>query len=161
MKGLLLAFGLMTGALAQAQEFSIDRFLVRWMVMNVGNTEIRVMKNQDETYINVYKSNGLVSATTRIPGEDAERIAQTLLRTQEFFAAQRGSQDNVAEALQAGNFTVTFRTSVFNGFTVVIQENDRFSTNAVTLTREEALGIQPELARATQYIAFLDSKVAF
>ena len=77
------------------------------------------------------------------------------------FDAQEGSSDNVAETLEAGNFNVTFRTSVFSGFTVVIQEDDRFSTNAVTLTREEAIGIRDELSRANEYVAFLNEQVPF
>jgi len=88
-------------------------------------------------------------------------VGEALARTQEVFEAQQGSSDNVAESVEAGNFTVTFRTSVFAGFTVVIQEDSRTSNNAVTLSREEAIGIQPELLKANDYIAFLESQFSF
>ena len=68
----------------------------------------------------------------------------------------------------SGNFEITFRTSIFNGFTVVIQEidrfndqyNDRYSTNAVTLPLEEAIGIQDNLSKANELIKFLDAQVS-
>ncbi|MEZ5489554.1 MAG: hypothetical protein R3F50_04440 [Gammaproteobacteria bacterium] len=148
-------------ALAMAQDFSLDNYLFRWEVKRVGNTEFRVMKNEDSAYINVYRTSGLVSVAVRMPGPDAVLVGQALARTQEVFEAQEGSSDNVSEAVVAGNFTVTFRTSLFSGFTVVIQENDRNSTNAVTLSREEAIGMQPELLRANEYLAFMESKLAF
>jgi hypothetical protein len=147
-------------ALAMAQDFSLDNYLFRWEVKRVGNTEFRVMKNEDSAYINVYRTSGLVSVAVRMPGPDAVLVGQALARTQEVFEAQEGSSDNVSEAVVAGNFTVTFRTSLFSGFTVVIQENDRNSTNAVTLSREEAIGMQPELLRANEYLAFMESKLA-
>lgn len=147
--------------LGQAQEFTMDDYLFRWSVKRVGNTEFRVMKSEEEAYINVYRSNGLVSVAARMPGPDAVLVGEALARTQEVFDAQRGSSDNVSESVVAGNFTVTFRTSVFAGFTVVIQENDRTSTNAVTLSREEALGMQPELLRANEYLAFMESRLGF
>ena len=134
--------------LASAQDFSMDDFLFRWVVMSVGNTDFRVMKDEERAYINVYRNTGLVSVAARMPGADAVAVGEALARTQEVFEAQQGSSDNVAESVEAGNFMVTFRTSVFAGFTVVIQENTRNSTNAVTLSREEAIGIQPELLRA-------------
>ena len=105
------------------------------------------------------KLTGLVSVAARMSGPDAVAVGEVLTRTQEFFDAQQGASDNVAESIEAGNFTVTFRTSVFSGFTVVIQENTRNSTNAVTLSREEAIGVQPELLKSLQYIEFLNSKV--
>ncbi len=147
--------------LVQAQDFSMDDYLVRWSVKKVGNTEFRVMKNEETSYINVYRTNGLVSVAARMPGPDAVLVGEALSRTQEVFEAQQGSSDNVAESVEAGGFRVTFRTSVFNGFSVVIQENDSTSTNAVTLSREEALGMQPELLRANAYLQFLESKISF
>lgn len=146
---------------AMAQEFSIDNYLVRWHYLVVGNTEIRIMKNEERIYVNVYKSNGIVSAAAGLPADDAVAVGEVLARTQEFFDAQAGATENVAENLTAGNFRVTFRTSPFNGFTVVIQEDDRFSTNAVTLTREEAIGIQPGLLKARELVAYLESQVTF
>ena len=156
---LLASLGLSFSLPAPAQDFSMDNYLFRWSVMGVGNTEFRVMKNAESTYINVYRSNGLVSVAARMPGSDAVAIGQALARTREVFEAQRGTDDNVAESVIAGNFTVTFRTSVFAGFTVVIQENNRNSTNAVTLSLDEAIGVQPELLKAIEYIDFLNSKV--
>lgn len=139
----------------------MDDYLLRWVVMTVGNTDFRVMKDEERSYINVYRDSGLVSVAARMPGPDAVAVGKALARTQEVFEAQQGSSDNVAESVEAGNFTVTFRTSVFAGFTVVIQENSRNSTNAVTLSREEAIGIQPELLKANEYLAFLESQVPF
>jgi len=159
MKIFCLLSCLVLPVLGQAQEFSLDDYLMRWSVMRVGNTEFRVMKNEEASFINVYRTNGLVSVAARMPGPDAVLVGEALARTQEVFEAQQGTSNNVAESVEAGNFTVTFRTSVFSGFTVVIQENTRNSTNAVTLSREEAVGVQPELLRANEYIAFLESKV--
>lgn len=156
---LLASLGLPFSLPALAQDFSMDNYLFRWEVMGVGNTEFRVMKNEESTYINVYRTNGLVSVAARMSGPDAVAVGQALARTREMFEAQRGTDDNVAESVTAGNFTVTFRTSVFAGFTVVIQENTRNSTNAVTLSLEEAIGVQPELLKAVEYIDFLNSKV--
>ena len=161
MKGLTFVASLFLATSAWSQDLSIDDYLVRWHVMAAGNTEIRIMKTAERTYINVYRTNGLVSVAARMPGPDAVEVGTVLARTQEFFQAQQETEDNVAEKIEAGNFTVTFRTSVFSGFTVVIQENSRNSTNAVTLSREEAMAIQPELLRANEYIEYLDSKVDF
>ena len=146
---------------AQAQDFTMDDYLFRWVVMSVGNTDFRVMKDEERSYINVYRNTGLVSVAARMPGPDAVAVGEALARTQELFEAQQGASDNVAESVEAGNFTVTFRTSVFAGFTVVIQENTRNSTNAVTLSREEAIGVQPELLRANEYLEFLESRLSF
>lgn len=151
----LLAFS------AQAQEFNIENYQVRWSIIGVGNTELRVMKNAERTYINVYRSNGITSAAARMSADDAVQVADALRRTEELFTAQQGSFENVSEKVTAGNFTVTFRTSVFNGFTVVIQENDQFSTNAVTLPYDEAVGIRDDLAKAPALVAFLNSQVGF
>jgi len=156
---LLASFAVQLSLPVVAQDFSMDDYLFRWSVMGVGNTEFRVMKNEESTYINVYRSNGLVSVAARMSGPDAVAVGQALARTREVFEAQRGTDDNVAESVIAGNFTVTFRTSVFAGFTVVIQENNRNSTNAVTLSLEEAIGVQPELLKAIEYIEFVDSRV--
>lgn len=161
MKRVLYVLALLVLPLANAQDFSMDDYLFRWVVMSVGNTDFRVMKDEERSYINVYRTNGLVSVAARMPGPDAVAVGEVLARTQEMFEAQRGSSDNVAERIDAGNFTVTFRTSVFAGFTVVIQENTRNSTNAVTLSREEAIGIQPQLLKANEYIEFLESQVSF
>ncbi len=155
----LIILGLLLSPAAGAQQFSVDDYLVRWVVMSVGNTDFRVMKDEERSYINVYRNTGLVSVAARMPGPDAVAVGEALARTQEVFEAQQGASDNVAESVEAGNFTVTFRTSVFSGFTVVIQENTRNSTNAVTLSREEAIGVQPELLKSLQYIEFLNSKV--
>jgi hypothetical protein len=155
----LIILGLLFLPVTSAQEFSVDDYLVRWVVMSVGNTDFRVMKDEQRSYINVYRNTGLVSVAARMPGPDAVAVGEALARTQEVFEAQQGASDNVAESVEAGNFTVTFRTSVFSGFTVVIQENTRNSTNAVTLSREEAIGVQPELLKSLQYIEFLNSKV--
>ena len=146
---------------ATAQDFSLDDYLMRWSVLAVGDTELRIMRNEETSYINVYRSNGIISAACRLPAEDAVLVGEVLARTQEFYEAQQGSSDNVAETLRAGDFTVTFRTSVFAGFTVVIQGQDRTATNAVTLSREEAIGIQPELLKAREYVDFLNSKLGF
>ena len=161
MKALLTCLGFIVLPLASAQDFSMNDYLVRWVVMSVGNTDFRVMKDEERSYINVYRTNGLVSVAARMPGPDAVAVGEALARTQEVFEAQQGSSENVAERVEAGNFAVTFRTSVFAGFTVVIQENTRNSTNAVTLSREEAIGVQPELLKANEYIAFLESQVSF
>jgi hypothetical protein len=157
----LIVLGLLLLPVASAQEFSVDDFLVRWVVMSVGNTDFRVMKDEERSYINVYRNTGLVSVAARMPGPDAVAVGEALARTQVVFEAQQGASDNVAESVEAGNFTVTFRTSVFSGFTVVIQENTRNSTNAVTLSREEAIGVQPELLRANEYLEYLESRVSF
>ena len=148
-------------ALVTAQEFSMDNYLFRWSVKRVGNTEYRVMKNEELSYINVYRTNGLVSVAARMPGPDAVLVGEALARTQEVFDAQQGSSGNVAESVDAGNFRVTFRTSPFVGFTVIIQENSNTSTNAVTLSREEAIGMHPELLRANEYLEFMESKLNF
>ncbi|MBT8148122.1 MAG: hypothetical protein KJN90_14785 [Gammaproteobacteria bacterium] len=161
MKNILILLGILVFPLASAQDFAIDDYLFRWVVMSVGETDFRVMKDEERSYINVYRTNGLISVAARMPASDAIAVGEVLARTQEFFEAQQGSSDNVAERVEAGNFTVTFRTSVFAGFTVVIQENSRTSNNAVTLSREEAIGIQPELLRANDYIAFLESQFSF
>jgi hypothetical protein len=159
MRKYLIILGLLISPVTCAQEFAVDDYLVRWVVMSVGNTDFRVMKDEERSFINVYRNTGLVSVAARMPGPDAVAVGEVLARTQEFFDAQQGASDNVAESIEAGNFTVTFRTSVFSGFTVVIQENTRNSTNAVTLSREEAIGVQPELLKSLQYIEFLNSKV--
>ncbi len=159
MRKYLIILGLLISPVTGAQEFAVDDYLVRWVVMSVGNTDFRVMKDEERSFINVYRNTGLVSVAARMPGPDAVAVGEVLARTQEFFDAQQGASDNVAESIEAGNFTVTFRTSVFSGFTVVIQENTRNSTNAVTLSREEAIGVQPELLKSLQYIEFLNSKV--
>jgi len=161
MKALLICLSFMVLPLASAQDFSMDDYLFRWVVMSVGETDFRVMKDEERSYINVYRTNGLISVAARMPAADAVAVGEALARTQEVFEAQQGSSDNVAESVEAGNFTVTFRTSVFAGFTVVIQENSRTSNNAVTLSREEAIGIQPELLKANDYIAFLESQFSF
>ena len=75
----------------------------------------------------------------------------------------------MAESVDTGNYEVTFRTSVFNSFSVVIQEknrfndqfSDRYGTNAVTLPLHEALGISADLHNAQELADFLDSQVAF
>ena len=161
MKVLLSFVVVLSLPLASAQDFTLDDYLFRWVVMSAGNTDFRVMKDEERSYINVYRNTGLVSVAARMPGPDAVAVGEALARTQQVFEAQQGSSDNVAERVEAGNFTVTFRTSVFAGFTVVIQENTRNSTNAVTLSREEAIGIQPELLKANEYLEFLDSRLSF
>ena len=161
MKTVWICLGLLILPAVTAQEFSMDDYLFRWVVMSVGNTDFRVMKDEERSYINVYRTNGLVSVAARMPGQDAVAVGQVLARTQEVFEAQQGSSDNVSERIEAGNFIVTFRTSVFAGFTVVIQENTRNSTNAVTLSREEAIGVQPELLKANEYIAYMESQLPF
>ena len=168
MKGLFSILLLSAASVGYSQEFTVDDFLVRWTIMGVGNTELRVMKTQDATFMNIYRSNGITSAAARMSGDDAVQVANTLVRTQEIYASQEGSSDNVSESVTAGNFEVTFRTSIFNGFTVVIQEidrfndqyNDRYSTNAVTLPLEEAIGIQENLSKANELINFLDAQVS-
>jgi len=168
MKGLLLIILLSTISVGYSQEFAVDDFLVRWTIMGVGNTELRVMKTQDATFMNIYRSNGIISAAARMSGDDAVQVAEALRRTREIYASQEGSSDNVSESFTSGNFEVTFRTSIFNGFTVVIQEidrfndqyNDRYSTNAVTLPLEEAIGIQENLSKANELIDFLDAQVS-
>lgn len=149
------------GTLGFAQEFSIDDYQVRWTYLHAGNTQIRVVKTEEDSFISVYKSNGLVSASASLHGDEAVQVGQALARTQEVFEQQQGASDNVSEVVEAGNFNVTFRTSVFNGFTVVIQENTRFSTNAVTLVLDEVLAIQQHLLKANEMLEFLDSKIAF
>lgn len=161
MKALLTCLCALALPVAGAQEFSMDDYLFRWVVMSVGNTDFRVMKDEERSYINVYRTNGLVSVAARMPAADAVAVGEALARTQEVFEAQQGSSDNVAESVEAGNFTVTFRTSVFAGFTVVIQESSRNSTNAVTLSREEAIGVQPELLKANEYIEYMESQLSF
>jgi len=161
MRILLLVVLLPVLCAGQVQDFSLDDYLMRWSVAGVGNTELRIMRNEESSYINIYRSNGIVSSACRLPADDAVLVGEVLARTQEFFDAQQGSQDNVAETIDTGDFTVTFRTSVSAGFTVVIQGTDRTVTNAVTLNREEALGIQPALLKSREYVEFLNSKLGF
>jgi hypothetical protein len=168
MKKMILVLLIPLASVAYSQDFSVDDFLVRWTIMGVGNTELRVMKTQDATFINIYRSNGITSAAARMSGDDAVQVAEALNRTREIYDSQEGTSDNVSESVTTGNFEVTFRTSVFNGFSVVIQEidrfneqyNDRYSTNAVTLPLEEAIGIQQDLAKAIEMIEFLDNQVS-
>ena len=144
-----------------AQSFSIDDFQVRWVYQDVRNTSVRVMKNEERTFVNIYRSNGITSAAVHMSGPNSVAVGQALARTSEVFESQSSATDNVSEAVVAGDFTVTFRTSQFNGFSVVIQDNAQFSTNAVTLPLEEAVGIQPYLLQGVELIAFLNSKVGF
>ena len=67
--------------LVMAQEFSLDNYLFRWEVKRVGNTEFRVMKNEESAYINVYRTSGLVSVAVRMPGPDAVLVGQVHLIT--------------------------------------------------------------------------------
>ncbi len=169
MKGFLFLLLVSIVSVGHSQEFTVDDYLVRWTIMGVGNTEVRVMKTQESTFMNIYRSNGITSAAARMSGDDAVLVAEVLARSREIYASQLGSTENVSESITAGNFEITFRTSVFNGFSVVIQEidrfndqyNDRYVTNAVTLPLEEAVGIQADLLNANKLIEFIDSQVSF
>lgn len=164
----LLVLLTLTGT-AKSQPFSMDDYQIRWTIMGVGNTELRIMKSPQNTFINIYRSNGITSAAVRMSPEDAVLVAQALERTQEIFDSQQNTTENVAESIDTGNYEVTFRTSVFNGFSVVIQEknrfndqfSDRYGTNAVTLPLQEALGITTDLHSARELADYLDSQVAF
>ena len=169
MKSLIFLMLFSAVSVGHSQEFNIDDYQLRWTIMGVGNTEVRVMKTAELTFMNVYRSNGITSAAVRMSGDDAVLVAEALTRTEEVYTSQRGSSDNVSESVTTGNFEITFRTSVFNGFTVVIQEidrfndqyNDQYSTNAVTLPLEEAVGIQENLLQANELIRFLNSQISF
>lgn len=161
MKALALFLLLVSSFSALAQDFAIEDFQVRWVYMDVGNSSLRVMKDEDWTFINIYRSNGITSAALHMSGPNAMAVGEALARTREIYDAQLGATENVAETVSAGDLTVTFRTSPFNGFTVVIQDKSRFSSNAVTLPLEEAVGIQQHLLKGDELIAFLNDNVRF
>jgi len=159
----VIAFSLLLTAstFSLAQDFAMDEYLVRWMLLDVGNSSLRVLKTPDRSFMNIYRPDGPNTSTVRMSGADAAEIGSALARLQEIHDSQMGAVDVVSEEISAGNFTVTFRTSRINGFSVVIQENQRFTTNGVTLPLNEALAIQPYLLQANELLDHLNNSVDF
>jgi len=142
-------------------EYSIDEYEVSWKAHQVGDVELSIIKTDESTYVQLYKKRGFSSSFLRLTEKESTDISNALKSTKKHFKAQKGSEKDIHELATAGKHNVMFRTSTKYGFSVIITTRDRYRTDSFSLSRKEALSIQPLLAQAGKMKKFLDESIKF
>lgn len=160
MERMALLFLSILCSFAHAEDFPINEYELNWTTSKAGNASMSVIKTYESTYIRLYVDNGFPSYL-RLTGDEAVSISKALAKTKEFFEKQKAAKDDKPDSVTAGAFKVTFRTSPKYGFSVNINKASGLSRSHFSLSRLEAINLQPSLAKASKMIEFIDHKIDF
>jgi hypothetical protein len=158
MRAFVLTLAILLPQLVLANDFAIEHYQFEWTVAEIGNVELSVVKTDESSYIRLYSDQGL-SSFLRLTGDEAETISEALGKTNEFYEKQKGAAQDVAEVASAGEYKVTFRTSVKYGFSVVIRKSSGFSMDSFRLDRSEALDLQKYLKNSRAMLDYVETRV--
>lgn len=160
MKKLTFILLIIFGTYCHAEEYFIDDYELKWTILTENKMRMDIIKTEETTNVSLFKNTGLPSLL-KLTSKEAVDIASALKRTREFLKKQKGTQQDVSESVTAGDYIVLFRTSVKYGFSVSIHKNQRYRSQTFSLSKNEAIKLQPELEKAPKLIKFIDSKIDF
>ncbi|MCH8203455.1 MAG: hypothetical protein IH996_10175 [Proteobacteria bacterium] len=157
----ILAFVLSNPSDAYAQEFVIDDYDFTWNVESVGNAKLSVNKENGIVKIIIVVGDVLSLNRISMTPEEARKIGEILGKTEEIYQKQRGSSSDVSDELEVGAYTVTFETTIKEGFRVRIMPDGLFMFGGGVISRREARGLSQLLLKADELAKIVDEAVDF
>jgi len=144
---------------AYADDYFIDEYEFEWKVFEQGDLVMNIVKTEETTNVQLWSGDSFSRSYLRLSPAEAVKIAGALQQTRSFFNQHKGTDTDVSDKVQAGDYIVTFRTSAKYGFSVTIRDPSLFSMDAFSLDRTQATKLQPVLLDAPTMVEFIDEKL--
>lgn len=145
--------------LAHADEYYIDEYEFKWKVFEQGDLVMNIVKTKEITNVQLWSGDSFSRSYLLLSPAEATSIATALQQTRSFFNQHKGTDKDVSDNVQAGDYQVTFRTSVKYGFSVTIRDPSSFSMDNFSLDRTQATRLQPVLKEAPKMVDFINERL--
>lgn len=145
--------------LAYADDYFIDEYEFKWKVFEQGDLVMNIVKTEETTIVQLRSGHSFSRSYLRLSPAEAVKIAAALQQTRSFFNRHKGTDTDVSDKVQAGDYVVTFRTSAKYGFSVTIRDPSLFSMDAFSVDRAQATKLQPVLMETPTMVEFIDERL--
>lgn len=143
--------------LSSADEYTFDNYEFEWKVLSVNDLDYSVMKTQERNFVQIKKRYSLM----RLTAKEAVEISKVLSLTPEYFKKQSEASGETSNEVDAGDYKILFLTSPKYGFSIRIGDATSTRMTSVILSKEEAMKLQPELAKAESMVNFVKERINF
>lgn len=142
-----------------ANEYFIDEYKFEWKVFSEGDLLMNIIKTEETTNVQLRSGDLLSRSLLRLTPDEAVKIGSVLEQTRAFFDQHKGTESDVSDRVQAGDYQISFRTSVKYGFSVTIRDPSLLSMNTFSLNRAQATKLQTMLMQVPEMVTFINEKV--
>ena len=160
-KAILGLTAILLTSFSQAGDFFIDEYEFEWKVLTEGNLVMNVVKTEETAYIQLRNGDPSWPSYLRLTPDESTKIGSALAKTRDYFNEQKRAGSDESERIQVEDYEVTFHTSAKFGFSVIIRDSASFGVDTFSLSRAQAIKLQPLLMQAPDMVDFINELLSF